>query len=80
MFNIFGGYINHLEEKERIIREIANGKDQEALDVGDYYSWEEIQEMETKLLNEYGIRKDLSFLFFMDKLLWTAFSLIKRPT
>lgn len=65
MFNTLGafdGYINHLEEKDRIIREIVNEKNQKPLDVGDYYSWEEILEMEAELFNKFGIRMDLSFL------------------
>ena len=55
----FGGYINHLEERRQILEAVAKG---EKLDVGDYYSWTEIEELEETLFEDYGIHKDLSFL------------------
>ena len=55
----FGGYINHLEEQRQILEAVASG---ETPHVGDYYSWAEIRELEETLFEDYGIRKDLSFL------------------
>ena len=55
----FGGYINHFEERRQILEAVAGG---ETPYVGDYYSWAEIEELEEALFEDYGIRKDLSFL------------------
>ena len=55
----FGGYINHFEERRQILEAVAKG---ETPDVGDYYSWAEIKELEETLFEDYGIHKDLSFL------------------
>lgn len=59
----FAGYINHIEEKNMIINCIATG-DYRSLSkfIGDYFSFEEIEEMEQELFNTYGIKTDLSFL------------------
>ena len=55
----FGGYINHLEERQQILEAVAKGENP---DVSDYYSWTEIEELEEILFEDYGIHKDLSFL------------------
>ncbi len=56
---IKSGWYNHEMEKAQIIKDIAHGK---IPYVGDYYTWNEIEEMEDELYRQYGIKADLSFL------------------
>lgn len=63
MFKIsgaFGGYMNHCEEKEAIIRAAGEGKPFPK--VGDFYSAAEVSEMENKVWTKYRVKADLSFL------------------
>lgn len=56
---IKSGWYNHEMEKAQIIEDIAYGK---IPCIGDYYTWNEIEEMEDELYRQYGVKADLSFL------------------
>ena len=56
----FGGYINHTEEKNQIIKAVGEGR--AIPNVSDHYTSREVEQMEDIVWSKYRVKADLSFL------------------